>query len=147
MSFLLFSHLRHLFLQVVEVFTNAHAFLQQVVVAKLVFNCSLLGLGLPVDDLLLEPMDAAWCDPDFVAVSLVRLEHFFVALNTGISVLLITVELKLETTVKQFDLLNQLVLHALKLFDVLVFRLLSCRFKRCLHLPELECFFFLDRFN
>jgi hypothetical protein len=80
-------------------------------------------------------------------VSLVRLEHFFVALNTGISVLLITVELKLETTVKQFDLLNQLVLHALKLFDVLVFRLLSCRFKRCLHLPELECFFFLDRFN
>lgn len=108
---------------------------------------ALLKLGLPVGDLLLESVDAVGRSLDVLAVLLISLQLLLVLTDLGVCLGLVSVELNFKSAVKLIDLFNQLVLHALELFNVLVFSLFPGRLEVGLHQLELLLLLLFDRLN
>jgi hypothetical protein len=137
----------HFALEVIVVLSHAHALLHELIVAHFGLVGALLKLGLPVGDLLLESVDAVGRSLDVLAVLLISLQLLLVLTDLGVCLGLVSVELNFKSAVKLIDLFNQLVLHALELFNVLVFSLFPGRLEVGLHQLELLLLLLFDRLN
>jgi hypothetical protein len=84
---------------------------------------------------------------DIHAVFFVVSKQLLVVTNLRVSFRRVTVEFDLKSCIERFNLLDQSVFHALKLFHIGVLSLLTSCFERSLHGLELLVFFFFDRLD
>jgi len=104
----------------------------------------LLGLQLQELDLLLKPIDLFLEIVDLLRAVLIVLEQLVIGFSLGLSVRNELLEVLLKLIIKCFDLLNQVMLHRLEVFHVLIFNSLTFAFKSRLHVLHFLFLFFSD---
>lgn len=123
---------------------NAHTLFHQLVVADLGLVSALLLLVLPEKDLLFKSLNLVSKRFDVSTVLLVLAQLVLVLFDPRVRFRRVTVEFNFKFLIERVDLLDQLMLHTLKLLHVLVLGFLSCGLEVTLHLLLLKVLFFLD---
>ena len=126
------------------VFDDHFLLLSELLVTFLALALSLLHLERPISDLLLQTVNLALIVIDLLGALLVVFKEFLVVLGLGLCLGDVSVEVDLELLVQVFDLLDQIMLHRLKLLHVLVLGLLTKGFKIILHLLKLGVLLLID---